>query len=112
MTKKEIKNILSNPQGKLIAVDLDLTLTKGKDYWGDKTQYIEPNQKMIDYVNNLYIKGGHIIIYTARMPLMYPETLGWLLSHNVLFHGIAMRIKPGSDCYIDDKAINLEDIVV
>ena len=41
MTKKEIKNILSNPQGKLIAVDLDLTLTKGKEYWGNKKEYIE-----------------------------------------------------------------------
>ena len=74
MTKKEIKNILSNPQGKLIAVDLDLTLTKGKEYWGNKKEYIEPNQKMIDYVNNLYKKGAHIIIYTARLPEYFEQS--------------------------------------
>ena len=38
-------------------------------------------------------------------------TLAWLIKYGVLFHGINMRIKPGADCYIDDKAINVEEIL-
>jgi hypothetical protein len=37
-------------------------------------------------------------------------TLAWLIKYGVLFHGISMRVKPGADLYIDDKALNIDDI--
>jgi len=105
--KDKLKEILTNPANKLIAVDLDGTLCKG-EFWGECEP--EPIKEMIDYVNNLYKKGAHIIIYTARNPEYFQATNLWLLKHNVYFHGIAMQKKIGADCYIDDKALNIEDI--
>lgn len=107
-TLKELQEILKNPNDKLIAVDLDGTLSEG-ECWS-KTDEPTPIQPMIDYVNGLYRKGAHIIIYTARMPDMYQMTLAWLLKHGILFHGISMRVKIGADLYLDDKALNIKDI--
>ncbi len=104
-----LEDILKNPNDKLIAVDLDGTLSKG-EYWETSDKEPEPIKEMIDFVNSLYKKGAHIVIYIARFPSMYQYTLAWLIKHGVLFHGINMRVKIGADCYIDDKAINIKDI--
>jgi len=106
--KEKLLEILKNPNDKLICVDLDGTLSIG-ECWS-KTDEPKPIQEMIDFVNSLYNKGSHIIIYTARFPDMYQMTLAWLVKHGVLFHGISMRVKPGADIYIDDKAINIDDV--
>lgn len=105
---KNMNDILKNPKGKLIAVDLDGTLSEG-ECWNE-TDEPKPIKKIIDFVNSLYSKGAHIIIYTARFPNMYQMTLAWLLKYGVLFHGISMRVKTGADLYIDDKCINILDI--
>ena len=97
---------LTNPANKLIAVDLDGTLCSGK-FWESEP---EPILKMIDYINELYKKGAHIIIWTARFPKDYEKTLNWLNKHNVMFHGISMRVKIGADVYIDDKSINPKEL--
>jgi len=102
-----MKKILDNPANKLIAVDMDGTLCEGKFWVGECT----PRQDVIDKVNDLYKKGAHIIIWTARFPKNYEMTLDWLLKYGVMFHGICMRIKIGADLYIDDKAINVEDFI-
>jgi len=108
--KKELLDILKEPRDKLICVDLDGTLSKG-ECWS-KTDEPKPIQEMIDFINNkLYKRGSHIIIYTARRPGMYQMTLAWLIKYGVLFHGISMRVKPGADLYIDDKALNIDDII-
>ena len=106
--KKKLMNILENPNDKLIAVDMDGVLCEGDCWSTDSIQ--EPIPKMIEYVNSLYMKGAHIIIYTARLPGMYEHTFAWLVKHKVLFHGISMGKKCGADLYIDDKALNVEDI--
>lgn len=100
--------ILEEPNDKLIAVDLDGTLSEG-ECWSE-TDEPKPIQPMIDFVNSLYKKGAHIVIYTARFPNMYQMTLAWLIKHGVLFHGINMRVKIGADLYIEDKALNIKDI--
>ena len=104
--KKDLKTILSNPRGKLIAIDLDETLSTGK-FWEDEPQPIQEN---IDKVWVLYKKGAHIIIYTARQPLYYALTLAWLIRNKVPFHGIAMSYKPSADVYIDNKSLNVTDL--
>lgn len=105
--KDKLKEILNNPANKLIAVDLDGTLCKG-EFWGECEP--EPIQERIDYINGLYKKGAHIIIYTARLPEYFEATRLWLIKYKVYYHGIAMRDKIGADVYIDDRALNIEDI--
>ena len=103
-----LKEIINNPKDKLICVDLDGTLCYG-EYWSKESPEPEPIQNNIDFINNLYLNGAHIIIWTARFPDLYPETHAWLIKNRVRFHGIFMG-KNGSDCYIDDKCININDI--
>ena len=95
-----------NYNNKLICIDLDWTLCEWefREWW-------EPNpiQERIDFINkNIYQRGWHIIIYTARSPEFYKITLAWLIKYWVKFHWIAMFIKPWADLYIDDKAINAD----
>ena len=61
--KLELQHILNHPANKLIAVDLDWTLCTGK-FWEEECT---PIPEMIEYVNSLYKKWAHIIIWTARM---------------------------------------------
>ncbi len=106
--KEKLLKILENPVNKLLAIDLDGTLCEGQ-FWGEGEP--EPKQEMIDKVWEWYKKGAHIIIYTARAPKYYPQTLAWLVKYEVPFHGIAMQVKIGADCYLDDKALNIEDVI-
>jgi len=105
--KEELYNILKDPNDKLIAVDLDGTLCEGV-FWGDGDP--RPLIHRIKYFNKLYKRGAHIIIYTARQPKWLPETQSWLDKHEVMYHGIMMQKKPGADLYIDDLALNINDL--
>ena len=105
--KDKLQAILAKPAGKLFAIDLDGTLCEG-EFWGEGEPI--PKQDVIDQLWGWYRQGAHVIIYTARQPIYYPDTHAWLIKHQVPFHGIVMQMKPGADIYIDDKALNLEDV--
>lgn len=105
--KEKLLDILKHPNDKLIAVDLDGTLCKGEFWWEWEP---EPIKERIEYFNSLYKKGGHIIIYTARNPIYYSVTQQWLDKYGVMYHWITMMKKIGADIYVDDKALNVEDI--
>lgn len=107
--KDKLLKVLEKPNDMLIAVDMDGTLCEG-EFWGEGEP--SPKIKMVDYVTSLYRKGAHIIIYTARQPRYYSHTHAWLIKHQVPFHGITMTMKPGADLYIDDKALNIEDLLI
>lgn len=107
MNKQDLKSILENPDDKVIAIDLDGVLCEG-EFWGEGEP--KPIKETIDKVWRWYRKGAHIIIYTARQPRYYPQTHAWLIKYEVPFHGIVMMMKPGADIYIDDKALNIEDL--
>jgi len=107
--KEKLLEILANPNDKVIAVDLDGTLCAG-EFWGEED--CVPIQKMIDLVAAWYQKGAHIIIYTARQPKYFAATQAWLMKNGVPFHGIVMQMKPGADVYIDDKALNVCDVIL
>lgn len=107
--KQDLYRILKNPKGKIIAIDLDGTLAKG-EYWGGDIEP-QPVPEMIELLRELHLKRAFIIIYTARMGELYPQTHAWLVKHLVPFHGICMQMKPGADIYLDDKALNIEDII-
>lgn len=108
--KDNLLNILKNPANKLICVDMDNTLCRG-EYWhtGDEKEP-EPIQEMIEIVEKLYKAGAHIIIWTARTPDAFYATMKWLIKHEVRFHGISMQRKCGADLYIDDRALNVNDV--
>lgn len=106
MKLKNLQDILDNPKGKIIAIDLDGTLCEG-EFWGDGEP--RPKEIIVALVWEWYKKGACIIIYTARQSRFYAETHAWLIKYGVPFHGIAMMMKPGADVYIDDKAINPND---
>jgi len=105
--KDKLKQIIENPVDRVICVDMDGTICHG-EFWGEGEP--EPVKEMVDKITEWYHKGAHIIIYTARQPKYFTLTQAWLMKHGVHFHGIAMMMKPGADLYIDDKALNVEDV--
>jgi len=79
MTK--LQDILKNPNDKLLAIDMDGTICEG-EFWGEGEP--KPKQDFIDKMWTWYKKGAHIVIYTARQPIYYPETYAWLFLHTPL----------------------------
>ena len=107
--KDKLQKILENPANKLFAIDMDETICRGQ-FWGENDEP-EPIPEMIAMIWEWYKKGAHVIIYTARHPRYFSATNAWLIKYDVPFHGIAMQRKVGADIYIDDKALNVEDIL-
>jgi capsule biosynthesis phosphatase len=78
--------------------------------------------KTVDKMKELYKRGDTIIIHTARGMLTNNNDLSkveeelkelteeWLLKNNVPYHSLIFG-KPYADYYIDDKAINVLDLV-
>lgn len=91
----------------IIAIDFDETLTSGGRWW--KQEEILPNNKMIEWVNKEYRKGSVIIIHSARPWEIARATAAWLIKHNVRYHGLFLN-KLGADLYVDDKALNINNI--
>ena len=109
--KEKLKQIITNPNDKLIAVDLDGTLCTGEAWTCEQCLQVEPKEDIISIVNKMYTSGGHIIIYTARPETFRHETEYWLNKNGVRFHALVMATrKMPCDLYIDDKALNVEDI--
>lgn len=90
---------------KVYSIDLDGTLTNGEKFW---EQEPTPNVVAVESLRRLYQSGNIIIVWTARQWEYAPETVGWLIKNRVPFHGLYMA-KGGSDCYIDDKNVQLPD---
>lgn len=107
--KGELLETLKDPNDKLIAVDMDGTLCTG-EFWKDEEEP-QPIPETVELVKKLYLKGAHIVIYTARRPELYPLTMAWLIKNGIPFHGIAMTYKCGADLYIDDKVLRPEELI-
>lgn len=120
----------------------EVSSTKVKKYLGDKTQYhtfvvdiddtisfthdrdfvnSEPNQPVIDKINELYAKGWRIILFTARgakscKTLEQREekyravTEEWLRKHNVNYTKLVFG-KMNADYYVDDKAMSIDEFI-
>jgi capsule biosynthesis phosphatase len=86
----------------------------------EKYALATPNEEVISAINKLKV-GNTIIIYTARRMLthngdldkIYKDvgkvTVDWLKKHNVPYDDIIFG-KPYADVYIDDKALNADDV--
>lgn len=93
-----------------IAVDVDMTLTTGDgEPWFEDGLGPEPNERAIGVVNELYVRGHTILIWTARPWSVAAETAGWLTAHGVRYHGLRME-KGSGDVYLDDKAIDARSL--
>lgn len=94
---------------KVIAIDIDNTLTNETCWTAEQCLNATPKQDVIDKVNELY-KSNCIIIYTARLPELREATEYWLSKHKVHYHALRMD-KLGFDILLDDKTVNnLKDL--
>lgn len=107
--KQKALDVLKNPYGKVICIDLDQTLVDGTYWVGDK-KHPPVNKKMQELVFKLDDAGATIIIWTARPLKAVKETYKWLGQNN-LQYPLAVRIKPPASLYIDDKALNVDDVI-
>ena len=96
---------------KLIALDVDGTLTKELCWTEEECLHATPRKDVIEKTNQLYLNGNHIIIYTARDERLRNATEYWLRKNNVRYHAIVMgRNKMGADLYVDDRAVRPEEL--
>jgi len=100
---------------KIIHCDLDKTLCFEDCWTAEECLNATPNKKLIDLLYKLQygtmwegIGPKIIVVYTARRIDFAKETLEWCQKHNVSWP-ISFKKIP-TDVYIDDKALNIEDV--
>lgn len=94
---------------KIIGVDMDGTMTKGKDAWTPKECLLaEPNWSVIEWVNRKF-EDNYIVVATARQYSLAEATLKWLDKYNVKYNAIVFR-KPAVDILVDDRCVNVKDL--
>jgi hypothetical protein len=91
---------------KIIAVDIDQTIFEAFDLKTGKSSI--PNLKIINAINQLY-ENNYIIIYSSRLEEDRFNTVRDLKSAGIKYHVLVLE-KLKADCYIDDKALNIQDI--
>ena len=102
---------MKNTERKLIAVDLDGTLTEGDCWTAHECLTAEARVDIIKKVRDLYYDRNVIIIYTARPETMRNETEYWLRKNKVKYHALVMgNNKMGADIYVDDRSIRPEEL--
>jgi len=71
--------------------------------------FSEPNEEVVEEINNLYREGNRIIIFTHRhltAPNRESFTKQQLSTWGVLYHELIYNKKPRYDILIDSKAMN------
>ncbi|REA00237.1 capsular biosynthesis protein [Haloferax sp. Atlit-6N] len=89
--------------GDRVLVDFDNTLTEGDvAYWEGERP--DPDDDVVDAVNECYFAGCTVIIWTARPWSEAARLAAHLTEWGVRWHGL--RCDKGSgDVYVDDKAL-------
>lgn len=91
-----------------VAFDFDNTITTGDcKFWNDERP--EPDEAVIEAVNDYYKSGGTVLIWTARPWTEAGRIAGHLTEWGVRYHGIRCD-KGSADAYVDDKALRPEEI--
>lgn len=90
---------------KVIAIDVDGTLTKETSWTEEDCLNAEPRQDVIDKLNELS-KTNFIVIYTARREHLYHASMSWIRKHNVQYHATNFGTKMPADVYFDLDVIN------
>jgi len=95
--------------------DLDGTICN-TEYSIDKWDYIEstPRLDVIKRINELYDRGEHIVIFTARGSIIKKNweelTKKQLEEWGVKYHELRFG-KPGGEVYVDDRTISPEEFI-
>lgn len=101
---------------KVIAVDFDGTLAEHPTKYGNYTtkRKIEqkPNKYIVDYISDLKFNKDHkIVIHTSRSWEDYNSIQAWLKKYRltcIVDDIVCGKFK--ADIYLDDRALNVEDI--
>lgn len=106
--------MLENIHNKIIAVDFDDTITSGGIY--PITGQV--NTQMVEFLKKLKHNGNRLILWTCRYGDSLDEAINICrdcgLNFDAINENIDSRItsnKIFADYYIDDKAINVNDIM-
>jgi len=98
--------------GKKICFDIDgviASLTPGNDY-----SLARPDERVIKLIRLLYENGNTIILFTARGTVTGIDWKGvteqQMSEWGVPFHELHFG-KPGADIFIDDRALNISEII-
>lgn len=87
-------------------IDNTICITPASDYHNSI-----PKTDVINKINELYDKGDHIIVMTARgasSGIDWEEfTEKQLKSWNLKYHELICNKKPNADFFVDDKAVNI-----
>lgn len=119
VSSTEVKTYLSdNTKYNTFVIDIDDTIcfTYDRNFANS-----EPNQPVIDKINELYTNGWKIILFTARgakscYTLKQREdkykiiTEKWLKEHNVLYNELVFG-KMNADYYVDDKNMSIQEFL-
>jgi hypothetical protein len=96
-------------QARRVLVDFDNTLTTGDvEYWNDERP--EPDEDVVDAVNECYYAGATVIVWTARPWSEAGRIAAHLTEWGVRWHGLHCE-KGSGDVYIDDKAIRPTELI-
>jgi len=95
---------------RVIYVDIDGTLTKETEGWGEAT-YLNrtPRLDVINSINKMYEFGDKIVLWTSRFCEDKEITIKWLKIHGVKYHRLILE-KPSFDLYICDRVLNVKDL--
>lgn len=96
-------------RGKIIAVDIDGTLTDSICFNISDIRKSKPIKDMIDLMKKLYLEN-FIVIYTARREHLIEETIRWLNINEIPFHAISLK-KIWCNILIDDNSFTPEQII-
>jgi hypothetical protein len=101
---------LTGDGSKRVFVDFDKTITTGEGppFWSEDS-YEEPDEEMVEWVNEQYNKGNFIVVWTARPWSQAQNVAGYLTTWGVKYYGIRCN-KGGADIYVDDKCINVKEV--
>lgn len=119
ISSTQVKGFLSDKtKYHTFVIDIDDTIcyTYNRDF-----ENSEPNQLVIDKINELYDKGWKIVLFTARgakscktvedrIKKYKDITERWLQKHNVKYNELVFG-KMNADYYVDDKNMSIEEFV-
>lgn len=105
------------PDKQIIAVDFDGTLAE--------TEYptiIAPIPEIVDFIKSLKAKGNIIILWTCRHNQPLLDAVKWCKEQGIIFDYINQNVpelieqygecrKIAADMYIDDKAMNICELI-
>lgn len=114
---KGIKKIKNAKSEKIYAVDFDGTLCKNI-----YPKIGDPKEEVVNYVKNLKDNGNKLILWTCRTGEELDNAISWCDERGIEFDAINENLsetieaygtdprKISADCYLDDKALNVDDV--